>query len=133
MSQMVFINLPVSDLARSVDFFTTLGYEFNPQFTDESATCMIVSEHIYVMLLQHDRFRTFIDRAVADTHQSVAVLTAFNFDSAAAVKDICERAFAAGGRRYKEPEDLGFMYSWGFEDPDGNIFEAFWMDPTHVQ
>lgn len=130
---MVFINLPVAQLTRSVEFFTALGYRFNPQFTDQSSTCMVISDHIYVMLLERERFRSFIDREVADTHASVGALIALNFDSREAVTELCERAFAAGGRRFKEPDDHGFMFAWGFEDPDGNVFEAFWMDPAHVQ
>lgn len=133
MPQMVFINLPVEDLPRSVEFFTGLGFTFNPQFTDESATCMVVSDTIFVMLLVRDRFAQFIDKPLADARQTTEVLVALSCDSADEVRAQCERAFALGARRYKDPVDYGFMLQWGFEDLDGHVWELVWMDPSHVQ
>lgn len=132
-SQMIFVNLPVKDLDRSVRFFNQLGYTFNPQFTDESSTCMVISDTIFAMLLVEERFKTFTPKPIADASAVTEALVGLSMDSREEVDRICNAAFAAGGRRYKEPEDHGFMYSWGFEDPDGHIWEHFWMDPAAVQ
>jgi predicted lactoylglutathione lyase len=129
----IFVNLPVSDLNRSVEFFTKLGYTFNPKFTDENATCMIVGDNIYVMLLVEDYFKTFTPKPVADAKRTTESLVALSAGSRDAVNQIVEAALSAGARRYKEPTDYGFMYQWGFEDPDGHIWEYMWMDPAHVQ
>lgn len=133
MTTRIFVNLPVKDLDRSVAFFTGLGYTFNPQFTDDSATCMVISEDIFVMLLVESRFKTFTPKPVADAAAATEVLVSLSAESRDDVRAICEKAFAAGGRRYKEPEDHGFMYGWGFEDLDGHIWEYVWMDPAAVQ
>lgn len=130
---MIFVNLPVKDLDRSVRFFNQLGYTFNPQFTDESSTCMVISDTIFAMLLVEERFKTFTPKPIADASAVTEALVGLSMDSREEVDRICNAAFAAGGRRYKEPEDHGFMYSWGFEDPDGHIWEHFWMDPAAVQ
>jgi predicted lactoylglutathione lyase len=129
----IFVNLPVKDLDRSVAFFTKLGYTFNPQFTDENATCMIVGDDIYVMLLTEPFFKTFTPKAIADATSSTEVLVALSAESRDAVNEIVETALAAGARRYKEPDDRGFLYGWGFEDPDGHIWEHVWMDPAAIQ
>jgi len=133
MSSKIFVSLPVKDLNRSVEFFTGLGYTFNPQFTDENATCMIVSDDIYVMLLVEKYFQTFTPKAVSDAKRTTEVLIAFSLDSREEVDRIVEAALAAGAGRYSEPKDHGFMYQWGFEDLDGHIFEYSWMDPATVQ
>jgi predicted lactoylglutathione lyase len=133
MPQMIFVNLPVKDLKRSVEFFTKLGYTFNPQFTDENATCMIIGENIFAMLLVEPFFKTFTTKPISDAKKSTEVLVALNQESPSEVRRICETAFAAGATRYKEIDDKGFMYGWGFEDPDGHIWEHFWMDPAAVQ
>lgn len=133
MTSKIFVNLPVKDLDRSVAFFSTLGYTFNPQFTDESATCMVISEDIFVMLLVEDRFKDFTPKPIADASATTEVLVSLSADSRDDVARICETAFAAGARRYKEPDDHGFMYGWGFEDLDGHIWEYVWMDPAAVQ
>ncbi len=133
MATNIFVNLPVKDLNRSVEFFTKLGYTFNPQFTDKNGTCMIISDNIFVMLLVEEFFRTFTPKSIADTRHNTEVIVAFSMDSRDAVNQMMEKAFAAGGRRYKEPEDRGFMYGWGFEDLDGHIWEYFWMDPATIQ
>lgn len=132
-NQMIFVNLPVKDLDRSVRFFNQLGYTFNPQFTDESSTCMVISDTIFAMLLVEERFKAFTPKPIADASAVTEALVGLSMDSREEVDRICNAAFAAGGRRYKEPEDHGFMYSWGFEDPDGHIWEHFWMDPAAVQ
>ena len=129
----IFVNLPVKSLSRSVDFFTKLGYRFNPQFTDETATCMIVSDTIYVMLLTEAKFQTFTPKAICDARQSTEVLVSFALDSRQAVEEMVRKAVAAGGRTYADPNDYGFMYQHGFEDLDGHIWEFFYMDPSHVQ
>jgi predicted lactoylglutathione lyase len=127
------VNLPVKDLNRSVAFFKKLGYTFNPQFTNENGTCMVVGETIYVMLLVESFFKTFTPKAVADARSSTEALVALSAGSRDAVNRIVETALAAGARRYAEPKDHGFMYQWGFEDLDGHIWEYFWMDPAHVE
>lgn len=134
MATKIFVNLPVKDLKRSVEFFTKLGYEFNAQFTDENATCMIISEDINVMLLVEPFFNSFVpDKKVVDAKKNVEVLVALSCDSRQAVDKLVEAALAAGARRYADPKDHGFMYQWGFEDLDGHIWEHMWMDPAAVQ
>jgi uncharacterized protein len=128
----IFVNLPIADLKRSVEFFSGLGFEFNQQFTSEDTTCMIIGENMYAMFLLRNRFKTFVDKPVA-TAKTCEVLVALLCESTDEVKRLTERAFELGARRYKEPEDLGFMYSWGFEDLDGHIWELGWMDPEHVE
>ena len=132
MSKQIFVNLPVKDLARTVGFFGKLGYTFDPRFTDQNATCMIVGENIFAMLLVEPFFATFTPKPVADATRSTEVLVALSLDSRAAVDRIVEDALAAGAKRYCEPKDHGFMYQWGFEDLDGHIWEYFWMDPAHL-
>lgn len=132
-NSMIFVNLSVADLPRSRAFFEALGFSFNPQFTNDQAACMVVSPHIYAMLLVPSHFAGFTPKPIADAHACTEALVALSCDSREEVDRLCGAAFAAGGRRYKEPQDLGFMYGWGFEDPDGHLWELFWMDPAHVQ
>jgi uncharacterized protein len=132
-STKIFVNLPVKDLKKSIEFFTELGFKFNPQFTDETATCMVVSDDIFVMLLTEARFREFTPKAVCDATKSTEVLVALSYESRDAVNDVVRKALAAGGTTYAEPKDLGFMYQHGFQDPDGHIWEVFYMDPKAVQ
>jgi predicted lactoylglutathione lyase len=129
----MFVNLPVSDLEKSKAFFGKLGYTFNPQFTDENAACMVISEDIYTMLLMEKYFKSFTPKAIADAKSSTESITALSVASREEVDRIVNTAFSAGGRRYTEPKDHGFMYQWGFEDLDGHIWEYFWMDPSFVQ
>lgn len=128
MSSKIFINLPVKDLKKSVDFFTKLGYTFNPQFTDESATCMIVSENIFVMLLVRERFKEFTKKEVADATKTTEVLIALECGSKAEVDDIVRKAKEAGGTIYAEPNDHGWMYQHSFADLDGHQWEYAYMD-----
>ena len=128
----IFVNLPVKSLKTSVDFFTALGFEFNPQFTNETSTCMLVGDNIYMMLLEHERFAGFIDKPMADPSTNEAIL-AFGLNSADEVRALSSKAHELGARKINEPEDLGFMFSWGFEDLDGHLWDLFWMNPEHVQ
>jgi uncharacterized protein len=128
----IFVNLPVKKLDRSIDFFTKLGFTFNPQFTDETATCMIVSDDIFVMLLTHDKFQTFTPKAICDATKSTEVLVCLSTESRKEVDEMVERAIAAGGTTYNEPQDHGFMYSHGFQDLDGHIWELVYMEPSAV-
>jgi uncharacterized protein len=132
MATQIFVNLPVKDLNKSVEFFTKLGYEFNSQFTDENATCMIVSENIFVMLLVEKFFKTFTPKEICDTAKSAEVLVALSFESRAEVDAMVAKAIAAGGTTYNEPQDHGFMYQHGFQDLDGHIWEIFFMEPSAV-
>jgi len=127
-AKQIFVNLPVKDLKRTVDFFTKIGFEFNPQFTDENATCMIIGENIYAMFLVEPYFSTFISKPIAEAHKVCEVINAFGVDSRAQVDEIADKAIAAGGKNYKEPEDHGWMYGRSFEDPDGHLWEFSYMD-----
>ncbi|MEW5927911.1 MAG: VOC family protein [Gemmatimonadota bacterium] len=127
MASRIFVNLPVKDLNRSVEFFTRLGYTFNPQFTDENATCMIIGENIYAMLLVEDYFRTFTDREIVDAHKGVETIIALALDSREQVDEQVAKARAAGGTVPREPQDYGFMYQHAFQDPDGHLWEVFHM------
>ena len=129
----IFVNLPVRDLNKSVEFFTKLGYQFNAQFTDETATCMIVGEHIFVMLLTHDKFKTFTPKAICDASKSTEVLLCLSTGSRAKVNEMVGKAVRAGGTTYNKPQDHGFMYGHGFQDLDGHIWELIYMDPSAVK
>ncbi len=128
----IFVNLPIENLTRSVDFFTELGFTFNAQFSDHESTCMIVSDTIYVMLLEKQKFSTFTSRKIADKDTTEVTLS-FLCKSADEVREISERAFTLGAKKVNELEDIGFMVSWGFEDLDGHMWDLFWMNPEHVQ
>lgn len=128
----IFINMPVADLPKSMEFFKGLGFSFNPQFTGEDSGCMIIGENIFGMLSSRAKFESFIDKKVAPKDTS-EVLISLGCDSADRVCQLSEAAFARGARRINDPEDIGFMFSWGFEDLDGHIWDLFWMDPAHVQ
>ncbi len=132
MATNIFVNLPVKDLDRSVAFFSKLGYEFNPQFTNENATCMIVDDTIYVMLLVEEYFKTFMKKDVADSTRTAEVIVALSTDSRDAVDEVVEKAVAAGATTPMDATDYGFMYQRSFQDPDGHLWEYFWMDPNHV-
>lgn len=130
MATKIFVNLPVKDLKRSVDFFTKLGFTFNQKFTDETATCMIISDDIYAMLLIHDKFKEFTPKAIADAHATTEVLTCLAYDDRAKVDEMVNKAIAAGGSEARDPLDHGFMFTRSFNDLDGHIWEIFWMDPA---
>ena len=129
----IFVNLPVKDLEKSKRFYEAIGFKNNPQFTDNTAACMVVSEEIYVMILTHEKFKGFTPKQIADSTKSSEVLNALSYDSRDEVNDVVAKATAAGGTKYAEPKDHEFMYQHGFQDPDGHIWEVFWMDPKVVQ
>lgn len=131
--RMIFVNLPVRDLERSKKFFAALGFEFNPQFTDDKAACMIVSDLACVMLLREEFFQTFTKRKLCDTRTHTEGLFALSCPSREAVDDMVNKAVAAGGQHAMEPQDHGFMYGWSFYDPDGHHFEVLFMDPSHIE
>ncbi len=128
----IFINMPIANLKRSVDFFTELGFTFNPQFTSEDTTSMLVGPNIFAMLLERDRFTGFIDKPVADSSSSEVILS-LGCESPDEVRKLAEAAFALGARKVNEIDDKGFMISWGFEDLDGHLWDLFWMDPKHLE
>jgi hypothetical protein len=125
---MIFLNLPVADLDRSVAFYKAIGAERNAQFSDETAAMMSLSDTINVMLLTHDKFRQFTDKRIVDPRDSAQVLLALSCDSRDDVDTLSERALASGGRELHGAEDLGWMYSRAFEDPDGHGWGPLWMD-----
>lgn len=127
MTTQIFVNLPCKDLPKSKAFFESLGYDFNPQFTDDKGACMVVSDTIYVMLLTREFFGTFIKKPVADAHQAIEAITCLSLDSRQAVDDIHARALRAGATSGGEPQDYGFMYSRAFQDLDGHQWEFVHM------
>jgi predicted lactoylglutathione lyase len=130
MSKMIFVNLPVADLPRSMAFYEAIGFTNNPQFTNENAAAMAWSETIVVMLLIHDFWKTFTTKAIPDAHVSAQVALCVNLDSREAVDAITAAAGAAGGKADSSPpQDHGFMYQRSFEDPDGHGWEPMWMNP----
>ncbi|MDT0266283.1 VOC family protein [Streptomyces sp. DSM 44915] len=133
MSTMIFVNLPVKDLERSRKFFTELGYSFNPQFSDENAACLVISDTIFAMLLVEDFFKTFTKKRIADTDTHQEVLIALSVDSREGVDELADRALAAGGTSAGEPMEEGPMYGRSFYDLDGHHWELTWMDPAALQ
>lgn len=128
----IFVNLPVADLNKSKSFFQALGYSFNPQFTDDTAACLVISDDIYAMLLTHAKFKEFTPKAICDARQSSEVLICLSCENRQQVEDLVRKATGAGGSTYAEPQDHGFMYQHGFQDPDGHIWELIYMDPNFV-
>ena len=133
MSKQIFVNLPVKALHQSIDFFTRLGFLFDPQFTDETAACMIVGRDSFVMLLTAAKFQTFTPKTLCDTTQFTEVLVCLTCDSRQAVDELVRKAVAAGGATYNEPQDDGFMYGHGFQDLDGHLWELVWMEASAIQ
>ncbi len=129
----LFVNIPVRDLQRSIQFFETLGFAFNTQFTDATATCMLVGEDAYFMLLTTERFRDFSKRPVGDARKETSALFAISVNSREEVDTLVGKAVGAGGARAADPQDHGFMYAWSFYDLDGHHWEVFWMDPSAIQ
>ncbi|WP_323846584.1 VOC family protein [Microbulbifer magnicolonia] len=133
MSRMMFVNLPVADLGKSIEFFSRLGFEFNPKFTDDTATCMIIGESNFVMLLTREKFLSFTPGLeVCDTGKRTEVLVCLSAESRAEVDMLLDKAVAAGGTNFRDPEDHGLMYGRSFRDLDGHIWEIMWMDPAAV-
>ena len=132
MASKIFINLAVKDLKKSVDFFTKLGFSFNPQFTDEHATCMIIGHTIFAMLLTEQRFKDFTKKEICNAHKNTEVLIAIDADSREKVDEMVKTAVDAGGSIYMEPQDHGWMYGHSFADLDGHQWEIFYMDEKAV-
>jgi uncharacterized protein len=135
MTKMIFVNLPVRDLKASTAFYVALGGKLNPQFSGEQSSCLMFSDAISVMLLTHDHYRQFTQRPIGDARRESQALLALSSESRDAVNATLKQAAAAGGRADPNPaQDHGFMFGRSVEDPDGNVWEIFWMDPTaHAQ
>ena len=130
-SRKIFVNLAVKDIDRSVQFFTKLGFTFDPRFTDEQATCMIVSDEAFVMLLVEGRFQDFTKKELADPARQTEAIMAVSAESRTQVDELADTALASGGSAANEPIDMdGFMYGRSFQDPDGHLWEVVWMDPA---
>jgi uncharacterized protein len=130
MKSKIFVNLPVKDLQRSMAFFESLGFTYNPKFTDATAACLIVTDDIFVMLLTEPKFQEFTPKAIVDATRQTEVILCLSCDSVDRVKELVAKALASGGSYYSEPKDYGFMYLHGFQDPDGHNWEFFFMDPA---
>jgi predicted lactoylglutathione lyase len=128
MSKLIFVNLPVADLAAARAFYEAIGFTNNPQFTDETAACMVLTDTIHVMLLTHEKFAQFTPKRIADAKATSEVLICISEDSREGVDAITDKALAAGGREPREKQDYGLMYGRSFEDLDGHIWEPMWMD-----
>ncbi|WP_185983578.1 VOC family protein [Aureimonas mangrovi] len=129
MPKLIFVNLPVTDLQRSIAFHEAVGGTLNPQFTDETAACIVISDTIHVMLLTHEKFAQFTTKTIPDAHANAQVLVCLSADSRDEVDALVDKAKAAGGGADPTPtQDYGFMYGRSYEDPDGHIFEVMWMD-----
>jgi uncharacterized protein len=134
MPQMIFINLPVADVDTSRKFFTELGYSFNERFSDQNALCLVISDTIHAMLLRREFFQTFTPREVVDAHQASEALLGLSAESRQEVDTLVDAALRAGGSEVREPVSQGdLMYGRAFADPDGHIWEIFWMDPAAVE
>lgn len=129
----IFVNLPVKDLKKTVEFFTKLGFTFNPQFTDENATCMIVGKDIFVMLLVERFFKTFTKKEISDTTKNTEAIVALSAQSREEVDQMMEKVLGAGGREARDPQDHGWMYGRSFEDINGHLWEIFYMDESAMK
>jgi len=129
----LFVNLAVRDLSKSKEFFSKLGFDFDPKFTNDQAACMVLSGDAFVMLLPEPFFKTFTRRQISDRTTQTEVLLALSCESRAGVDELVKKAMAAGGTHAMDPMDQGFMYGWSFYDLDGHHWEVFWMDPAAVQ
>lgn len=130
MATQIFVNLPVKDLNKAVAFFTRLGFTFNPQFTDENATCMIVGKDIFVMLLVEKFFKTFTSKEICDTAKDAEAIIALSAESREKVDEMMSKAIEAGGKEPRKPQDHGWMYGRSFQDIDGHLWEIFYMDES---
>jgi predicted lactoylglutathione lyase len=133
MATKIFVNLPVRDLNKTIEFFTKLGFTFNPQFTDENATCMIVGEDIFVMLLVEKFFKTFTKKEICDTSKNTEVIVALSVEGREKVDQMINKAIEAGGTESREPQDHGWMYGRSFEDINGHIWEIIYMDESALK
>lgn len=128
MAKQIYVNMPVRELSRSMEFFTRLGYQFDPQFTDENGACMVVGESIFVMLLDEGFFSSFTNKPVSDARKVTEMILCLAVDSREEVKELVSRAVAAGGTAPLEANDHGFMYQHGFQDLDGHVWEVMYLD-----
>lgn len=134
MSKMIFVNLPVRDLPKSRAFYEALGATNNPQFSDETAACMVFSDSIFVMLLTHAKWGFFTKKPISDSHKASEVMLALSGDSRDTVNAMADAAGTAGGvADVNPPQDHGFMFGRSFEDPDGHVWEVIWMDPSALK
>ena len=133
MATQIFVNVPVKDLDKSKEFFTAIGFSINPQFTDETAACVVITDDIYAMLLTHAKFKQFTPKEISDASKTSEVLLALSFDSRDKVNEIADAALKSGGSVANQPQDYGFMFTRSINDPDGHIWEFLWMDPAKVQ
>ena len=129
----IFVNLPVKDLNKTVEFFTKLGFTFNPQFTDENATCMIVGKDIFVMLLVEKFFKTFTKKEISDTTKNTEAIVALSAQSREEVDQMMEKVVNAGGKEARDPQDYGWMYARSFEDINGHLWDIFYMDESAMK
>lgn len=132
MATQIFVNLPVKDLNKSMAFFKGIGYSFNPQFTDETAACLVISNEIYAMLLTYEKFKEFTTKEIVDATKSTEVLIALSTESKGEVNAMLDKVIKAGGKEFRQPMDYGFMFSRSFEDLDGHVWEILWMDPKSI-
>jgi len=132
MATKIFVNLPVKNLDSSIAFFKTLGFSNNPQFTDETAACIVISEDIYAMLLTHSKFREFTGKEISDSSKNAEVIVALSAESKEKVTETVNNAIKAGGTEPIEAKDYGFMYQRSFQDLDGHLWEVVWMDPAAI-
>ncbi|MCX4822933.1 VOC family protein [Streptomyces sp. NBC_01142] len=128
MSQLIFVNLPVNDLETTKSFWSKLGYSFNPQFSDETTACLVISDTIFAMLITQPRFKEFTKKEIADASTSTEVILCLSADSREKVDELADAALASGGSPANEPMDHGFMYGRSFQDPDNHLWEVVWMD-----
>lgn len=133
MARSIFVNLPVKNLSKTVEFFTKVGFSFNPQFTDENATCMVVGETIFVMLLVEKFFKTFISKEICDTSRDAEAIIALSLESREKVDQLMSKAIGAGGTEPRKAQDQGWMYGRNFQDIDGHLWEVFWMDESAIK
>src|SRR6476620_3489962 len=129
----IFVNLPVKDLNKTVEFFTKLGFTFNPQFTDENGTCMIVGKDIFVMLLVEKFFKTFTKKEISDTTKNTEAIVALSAQSREEVDQMMDKVLGAGGREARDLQDHGWMYGRSFEDINGHLWEIFYMDESAMK
>jgi predicted lactoylglutathione lyase len=133
MTTQIFVNLPVKDLNETVDFFTKLGFAFNPQFTDENATCMIVNNDIFVMLLVEKFFKTFTKKELCDTTKDTEVIVALSTETREKVDQMINKVIEAGGKEHRKPQDHGWMYGRSFEDINGHLCDVIYMDTNALK
>lgn len=131
--QKIFVNLPVKDLNKTKEFFLKLGFECNPQFTNEQAACLVINDAIYVMLLVEEYFKTFTKKEIADSSKSTEAILCLSVDSREKVDEMVSKALAAGGKPFYDAQDHGFMYGWSFQDIDGHLWELIYMEEDAVQ